>query len=375
MLKRVYTREKNNMNHELLRKKIQEYKSDLEQNPGKHSQEWQERNEICLFYQDHTANKLLKIDEEGLMEYLSPLWSMLIWGNKRYIVDKIIEDNGLDNLRAYLADLVWGDGDIVDRWDSFRLRIKGIGPATMSEILCKTHPDRYFLWNRRALVGLYYLGVKVPRYDYQLKGNTYKRLCQVGQQIAEEMRKAGLENTSLLAVDYFIWDQLQVAPTLSQIRIGQQEKDQGLVVQEEDSREAEFIHNDIRDKLRDIGQWLGFIAYTERKVAQGAQVDTVWEATIGNMGRVIYVFEVQTSGYIDSLLINLLKSLNNPAVQGVVAVSNKKQLERIKSHAMEVKDMRDKLKYWDYENVLQVHESLQFVNESINELGLVPESF
>lgn len=42
---------------------------------------------------------------------------------------------------------------------------------------------------------------------------------------------------------------------------------------------------------------------------------------------------------------------------------------------MEVKDIRDKLKYWDYENVLQVHESLQFVNESINELGLVPESF
>jgi hypothetical protein len=42
---------------------------------------------------------------------------------------------------------------------------------------------------------------------------------------------------------------------------------------------------------------------------------------------------------------------------------------------MEVKDIRDKLKYWDYENVLQVHESFQFVNESINELGLVPESF
>ena len=62
-------------------------------------------------------------------------------------------------------------------------------------------------------------------------------------------------------------------------------------------------------------------------------------------------------------------------MQGVVAVSNKNQLEQIKSHAMEVKDIREKLKYWDYENVLQVHESLQFVNESINELGLVPESF
>ena len=365
------------MNYELLQKKIQEYKSDIEQDPGKYSREWKERQELCLFYQGHTSDKIVQLDEDGFFEYLSPLWSMLIWGNKRYIVDKIIEDNGLDSLRSNLVDLVWGDNDIADRWDAFRKRIKGIGPATMSEILCKTHPHQYFLWNRRALVGLNSLEVKnVPRYDYQLKGERYKKLCEIGQQIAEEMRKAGFEDTSLLAVDYFIWDQLQVQPTLSQIHVKREEKenDFGAPLQEGQPQEVEFIHNDIRDKLRDIGQWLGFIAYTERRVAQGAQVDTVWEATIGNMGRVIYVFEVQTSGGIDSLLINLLKSLNNPAVQGVVAVSDKKQLERIKSHAMEVKDVRDKLKYWDYENVLQVHEALQFVNESINELGLVPDS-
>jgi hypothetical protein len=45
--------------------------------------------------------------------------------------------------------------------------------------------------------------------------------------------------------------------------------------------------------------------------------------TIGNMGRVIFVFEVQTKGSIDSLILNLLKSLNNSSVQGVVAVSDK----------------------------------------------------
>ena len=72
------------MNYELLQKKIEEYKADLERNPGKHSQEWQDRNELCRFYQRHTSNALSNIDEEGLLEYLSPLWSMLIWGNKRY---------------------------------------------------------------------------------------------------------------------------------------------------------------------------------------------------------------------------------------------------------------------------------------------------
>ena len=93
------------------------------------------------------------------------------------------------------------------------------------------------------------------------------------------------------------------------------------------------------------------------------------------MGRIIYVFEVQTKGSIDSLIINLLQSLNNPAVQGVVAVSDKQQIETIKKRAATVKGLSDKLKYWDYESVLKVHENLEFVNSTINELNLVPEGF
>jgi hypothetical protein len=97
--------------------------------------------------------------------------------------------------------------------------------------------------------------------------------------------------------------------------------------------------------------------------------------TIGNMGRVIFVFEVQTKGSIDSLILNLLKSLNNSSVQGVVAVSDINQLEKIQKYASDVKDLKDKLRYWDYEEVLKVHESLEFINESINNLGLVPQGF
>lgn len=39
--------------------------------------------------------------------------------------------------------------------------------------------------------------------------------------------------------------------------------------------------------------------------------------------RVIYVFEVQTKDSFDNLIVNLLKSLNNPAVQAVVVVFDK----------------------------------------------------
>ena len=104
-------------------------------------------------------------------------------------------------------------------------------------------------------------------------------------------------------------------------------------------------------------------------------MDTIWEATIGNMGRVIYVFEVQTKGSIDSLILNLLKSMNNPAVQGIVAVTDTAQIETIKKHAAGVSGLSAKLKYWDYKEVLQVHEALESVNEAINALGLVPQGF
>ena len=68
--------------------------------------------------------------------------------------------------------------------------------------------------------------------------------------------------------------------------------------------------------------------------------------------------EVQTKGSIDGLILNLLKSLNNPAVQGLVAVSDAGRIATIKKHAAGDPGLGDKLKCWDYQQVLQVHESL-----------------
>jgi hypothetical protein len=360
------------MNKQLLKKHIQNFISHSKKNSDKFKEDFKERLDLISYYQRFKSGKILLMTEEEIYEYLSKLWAMLLWGNKHYVVDKIIENNGLETFKKNLAELVWGKKDIKERWDDFRNQVKGMGPAMISEILCKTHPDEFMLWNRRAYVGLNYLEVEnLPRYDYQLTGKLYKYLCNVCKEISRELRNSGFKDATLLAVDYFIWDELQVEDNLSKIYT----KKPDFKKEPESQEELKFIHDDIRDKLRDIGQWLGFNARIEQKVSDGSKVDTIWEATIGNMGRVIYVFEVQTKGSIDSLMLNLLKALNNPGVQGVVAVSDNKQLETIKKHALDVKDLRDKLKYWDYEIILKIHESLEFVNESINNLGLVPEGF
>lgn len=362
------------MNKELLRNHIKEFVEKEGKRPERSNEDYQERLEFIEYYQSYTSDKILSMNEEDVYEYLSKLWAMLLWGNKRYVTDKIIDDNGLDNFRKQLNDLVWGESPIEDRWDNFREEIKGMGPAMISEVLCKTHPKKYMLWNRRAYVGLNYLEVEnLPRYDYQLTGEVYKNLCDVALAIAEELEKVDFHDVTLLAVDYFIWHELQFEENLSNIHGKKKEPDEESTLDKPEV--SKFIHNDIRDKIREIGEWLGFTANIEKKVSEGSKVDTIWESTIGNMGRVIYVFEVQTKGSIDSLILNLLKSLNNPAVQGVVAVSDNEQIEKIKAHARDVKELSDKLKYWDYEEVLKVHESLQYVNESINQLKLVPQGF
>lgn len=142
------------MNTELLRKHIAKFAQKVDQNLTKYQEDRKARAEYIEFYQQYTRDKILKMDGEEVYKYLSPLWAMLIWGNKHYVVDKVIEDNGLDNFKQHLADLVRSDTHIEQRWDTFRNDIKGMGPAMISEVLCKTHPNEYTIWNRRAYVGL-----------------------------------------------------------------------------------------------------------------------------------------------------------------------------------------------------------------------------
>ena len=157
-----------------------------------------------------TKERLLNITEEEFFEYLSKLWAMRTWGNKKYYVDKVLNDNGIEKIRKKLAMLAWGDGDISVRWDDFRANTKGIGVAMMSEILCHVHPATCMLWNRRARVGLDYLEVpSLPRYDYQLTGKKYKELSETAKKIQIELEKQSGKKFSLLDVDYFIWSELQ----------------------------------------------------------------------------------------------------------------------------------------------------------------------
>ena len=106
--------------------------------------------------------------EEEFLEYISKLWSMLIWGNNKYVVDKMIADNGFATLKKQLADLLYGTNPIEKCWDVFLKSIKGMGPATISELLTYANPQEYVIFNKTTILCYGYLDITdMPKYNYQ----------------------------------------------------------------------------------------------------------------------------------------------------------------------------------------------------------------
>lgn len=357
------------LNRNLYQSCLARFKKSLKQNQKQTQKDIEERRKFCEDMQQYTKEKLGSLTDDGFYDLIAPLWAMNIWGNKRYYIDNVIANNGLELITSQLINLLYGKQSLEQRWDEFIDKIKGFGPAMMSEILNKFNPNEYILWNVKAKNAFLALGIPYVAKHNIVDGKRYAYYCEVAKELQKEANKQGIgEIDNLLALDYFVWQELQlescavpsdgVAPIIEEL--GETEK------------EKKFVHNDVRDKIAEIGKMLGFDASVERKVADGAVVDSIWEISVGNMGRIAYVFEVQTSGSIDSLLLNLMKAKNNPSVQGLVAVSDLKQIEKIKKEANGLKDIRDNLKYWNYEEVLLVHESLSMAFEKINGLGLVP---
>lgn len=312
------------------------------------------------------------MDADEFYEYISKLWSMLIWGNKKYVVDKLITDNGFSNIKKELAECLYGSSGIEKRWNTCLKRVKGLGPSAISELLSYAKPQECVVFNKTTIQCLTYLEIEgMPRYNYQYTGKKYLEVCGIARSIAEELTACGVDNVDLLTVDFFLWD--EVLP-LTEAR---EEDGTAQVTPAMDAGSSEHslsIHDEIKDKLVAIGELLGFESRSEVYIATGAKVDAVWEAKIGNMGKAIYVFEVQSHGSIDSLILNLKKAQGNAAVQAVVAVADERQLEKIIRESRGVIDEKD-LRAWNSDDVLAVYDALVRAHASINKLALVPESF
>ena len=359
------------MNTQKLNAAITEFIKKKKSNAAYYEENWSERKERKDYYRSFSKDKLIAMTEEEFLEYISKLWSMLIWGNKKYVVDKLIGDNGFDHLKMQLAELLYGTSSIENRWDLFLKSIKGMGPATISELLTYTNPQEYVIFNKTTILCYSFLEIPdMPKYNYQYTGKKYVEVCKTAKEIASELKKAGAEDYDLLAIDYFMWDEILPLAEKKSSEVPATLETKKPVT----ANDSKSLHDEIKEKLVAIGELLGFDSRSEVKITTGAVVDAVWEAKIGNMGKAIYVFEVQSKGSIDSLILNLKKAQSNAAVQAVVAVADEEQLAKIINESAGVID-ETALRTWDSEDVLAVYDSLVRAHESINKLSLVPESF
>ena len=317
------------------------------------------------YYRKWTEEKLLCMSREDMYEFISHLWAMGMWGNKQNRIDQtILKNENINSVRHKIAELIHGNGGLVSRWDNFYPGTSGFGPSMISELLYHVCPNNCIIWNSRTKDAFRFIEIpNLPLYNYQVNGEKYQEICLHAQNIRQEMNNLLQGEYSLVDVNEFIW--------LLSKRCG----DGGNIDLTETPNESdadEWTHNDIRDKIVEIGLMLGMEAKSEVRIAKGAQIDAIWSVSIGNMGIVVYAFEVQgKGGSCDSLLMNLMKADSDAAVQGLVAVSDSRGIEKIKDEVEGLRLIKDKIKFWDYQEVLKVHEQLSKATAIINDLQLI----
>ena len=184
----------------------------------------------------------------------------------------------------------------------------------------------------------------------------YDLMISSSAERATEMIKRGVIGADLLTVDLFLFWVTEFS-----------KRSELPPLEEED-----FDHDEIRDMIKDIGEWLGFSAETEFQLERGARIDVVWVARIANLGSIKYAFEVHKRGSIDSLILNLQKASSKPDIQRVIAVSTSKELSRIEEEVKNLSDsFKRKLLRWNVVDVMKMHENLMEVIKGLRDLGLI----
>lgn len=325
-----------------------------------YKQDEKEREERKGIFKILDRDTIDGLEELEFRQLVFSLWATGFFGNKEYVVNKILQENDLDKIKTQLKNLLWGSDSLASRYDKFT--IKGLGPASVTEILTFVSSEECGIWNDKARKALKILGFsenELPLDKYHITGEEYEKFNRVLRLIADELKQnIGLKEVDLIEVDYFLY-------------VVYMEKKKGLAVVE-----YGFDHDEIRDKIYDIGNSLGFEVEKELNIAKGSRVDVVWRAKIANLGVVTYVFEVHKKGSIDSLILNLQKAKNNPTVQKLVAVSDEKRLKGIKEEAGTLpEDFRKAMTYFEVKDVEEMWDSLEKVGKILSKLELVKSDF
>lgn len=207
-------------------------------------------------------------------------------------------------------------------------------------MLCLYDPNNYGIWNDNAIKGIEKLEIedKITK-KYSITGKEYVSIINILKEILYYLNEIDFTAKDLLGVNYFLY----------LLSISKKNHDK--------PNEEDFDHNNIRDKILEIGNFLGFETSIEKQITKGARVDVIWEAKIANLGLVRYVFEVHKKGSIDSLILNLQKALINQTVQKLIASTTTEQIEIIKQEIKNLpENFRKSLTLWSVKDIIETYD-------------------
>lgn len=331
-------------------------------------QEWVDyrQEHVSLLAELRNPVAIAQLDESGLERIMGSLWSNLMWPNIGVKMKMIFAENKMDTIRESLKDLLYGNAPMAERYDRFRDNVSQIGTSSITEILGSFDPREYMIWNERVKSGLRILGLaqdfpkRAMKYS-QISGADYENCIVQLKEVLKSLQQNGKPEADFLDVHFFL---AHVATEHSESEI----KNHSESGPEEVS---EWNHDEVVEMIASIGSNLGFEVDRKKKVARGAVVDVYWSAKVGNLGQVAYAFEVQKSGSVDSLILNLQRARNDPKVQRIVVVSDQPGLQNIRNEVLDLEgDFKRYLAYLDVRSLTKVSEMLTDVNEILKDLRL-----
>ena len=346
------------------------YKDHLRSSLG--AEDRQDRQQRLALYAELLSPRGLKqMTELELGQVVSALWASQMWGNKGYLVDKLVQENDLPKLQTQMEALLWGQEPLAKRYDAFRKNVRGFGTAMLAEILAFVHPQQCGVWNDKARQALKALGFapSIPFLNKsQLSGAEYQTFNDWVAAIVAELKQQGLSEMDALDANYFFFE---VARNAKDTPITPEVSEPAPPIK------AETVnHSDLIEQVLAVGQSLGFQTEKEKLVAKGAKVDVVWQARIANLGVVMYIFEVQSHGSIDSLILNLQRAQVNQSVQRLIVVANQADIARVRGEIATLpENFRRAVSYWETGEVMRAASLVSELNGIINKLDLVKSEF
>lgn len=161
-----------------------------------------ERIERIGFYQRIRREEFTEL---LFSELIKRLWSMRIWGNKDYIVQKMIATNGFEKIKSVFNYFIKEDFDTKEGYEKLN-SIKYMGPSMATELICYFAPDRAGILNSRAKVALKWLEVEEFVDTYKLSSEEYDKYNQLLIELAKMYSDKLKKTINLLELDYYIWD-------------------------------------------------------------------------------------------------------------------------------------------------------------------------